>query len=606
MVRVRPWRGASPVTPPGRFALTAAVLAVGLTASVAVVLGQQNAQRRLADEALARRTDLVRTAVENEIARYSSTLLDLAAAIGAQDHLAAADFDAVTASVTQGRLSGATGISFVVPARSGEIDRVQREWRARGSTGIELRPAPDPPDAEHRFVVLSRSLDPTSTILGRDTTASAESTEAMTVARATGRVAASRTYVLLRDRDLPPDQQQLSFVLTAPVYGAGAAADRGTFRGWVLMGLRGGDFLAELLRDITQYEVDVSLLDTSTDGQTIPVAAWPAGAGTRTGEGRTVVATVAQRRWTIVVHPTGRLIGATQSYLPAVFGAAGVGISVLSALLVFVLANARRRALDRVAEATAALQADIVRRQRVEDELRRREEELSRFAGVVAHDLRSPLAVATGFVELIRQDHQLLDDDHRHYLAVVDKSLHRMRRLIEDLLAFATAEHVRIDEAPVDLAEVVAEVLAERTAHLAPADRPEVDIGPLPRLTGDPALLRQVLDNLLGNAFKYTAPGQPARVSVTAEPGPDGWRIEIADRGIGIPAGQHAAVFDPFRRAGGSERYPGTGLGLAICKRIVERHGGHIGAGPNPGGGTRFTIDLPGRPAPAELAHSAA
>jgi signal transduction histidine kinase len=107
-------------------------------------------------------------------------------------------------------------------------------------------------------------------------------------------------------------------------------------------------------------------------------------------------------------------------------------------------------------------------------------------------------------------------------------------------------------------------------------------------------LLRQVIDNLLGNALKYTPPGQPVRVTVTAQPGGDGFTaVEVADRGIGIPDGQHTAIFERFHRAHPGTTYPGTGLGLAICQRIIERHGGTITATDNPGDGTIFRFTLP-------------
>jgi signal transduction histidine kinase len=129
-------------------------------------------------------------------------------------------------------------------------------------------------------------------------------------------------------------------------------------------------------------------------------------------------------------------------------------------------------------------------------------------------------------------------------------------------------------------------------------------IDPLPVVPGDATLLRQVLDNLIGNAIKYTAEGHQPYVRISSRPEGDTVRIDVADRGIGIPEDQRDSVFTAFSRADGSEGYPGTGLGLAIVHRIVERHGGRTGVTDNPGGGTRiwFTLPLaarPARPAPA-------
>jgi signal transduction histidine kinase len=137
-------------------------------------------------------------------------------------------------------------------------------------------------------------------------------------------------------------------------------------------------------------------------------------------------------------------------------------------------------------------------------------------------------------------------------------------------------------------------VVRDRIAHLAEAERPEIHLAPLPAVRADPAMLRHVLDNLIGNALKYVRPDTAARVEVRPAPAPDGWaRIEVADRGIGIPDQHKPAVFDRFHRAHVNSGYAGTGLGLAICKTIVERHGGEIAVADNPGGGTRFHFTLP-------------
>lgn len=124
---------------------------------------------------------------------------------------------------------------------------------------------------------------------------------------------------------------------------------------------------------------------------------------------------------------------------------------------------------------------------------------------------------------------------------------------------------------------------------------PRFEIGPLGAVDADPVLTRQLLENLVGNAVRYTAPGTTPSVAITSVPEPDGFvRVHVDDNGIGIPADQRDAVFDNFHRAHRSGGYPGSGLGLTICKRIVERHGGTIRAGDTPDHtGTRITFTLP-------------
>ncbi len=226
--------------------------------------------------------------------------------------------------------------------------------------------------------------------------------------------------------------------------------------------------------------------------------------------------------------------------------------------------------------------------------LREREADLAAFAGVVAHDLNSPLATIGGYAELL--DDELADvlpgaagAGARDHLARVSATVERMRQLIEDLLAYTSAGDALLRLSDVDLRTVVDDVVTNR-----PDGRgADVFVGPLPVVRADAGMIRQLIDNLIGNALKYTPPGQAARIDVTATPAPPGWvRVEVADRGIGIPTGQHDAVFDGFHRAHRGAGYAGTGLGLAICRRIVQRHGGMIGAADHPGGGTVFHVTL--------------
>jgi signal transduction histidine kinase len=231
--------------------------------------------------------------------------------------------------------------------------------------------------------------------------------------------------------------------------------------------------------------------------------------------------------------------------------------------------------------------------------LRDREAELTAFAGIVAHDLRAPLASITGYIELLEQDLDAMDElaEFKDTLDRVRNSTDRMCRLIDDLLAYATARDAPLRLEPVNLGAVVDEVVHERTAHLRADRAPLIEAGPLPTVHADPAMIRQMMDNLIGNAIKYTRDSEPARVRITADRVDEDWaEIQVADRGIGIPADQRTSIFDSFSRAHRGQSYAGTGLGLAICRRVVDRHGGTISVDDNPLGGTRFHIVLPTEP----------
>ncbi|WP_229073714.1 ATP-binding protein [Actinoplanes sp. DH11] len=244
---------------------------------------------------------------------------------------------------------------------------------------------------------------------------------------------------------------------------------------------------------------------------------------------------------------------------------------------------------------------------------RRHRDELTNFAGVVAHDLLNPVTTIEGFSDFAGEALAALPDgpevaEARDGLARVHRAAVRMRLLIDGLLAYTTARDATVATVPVNLGQLVTEVTVARLDAAIAAGRPvpRFIVGDLPPVRADPMLIRQLLDNLIGNAVKYIAPDVTPELTVTAEPADDLVRIRIADNGIGIPAGQHEAIFGNFHRAHGTAKYAGTGLGLAICKRIVERHGGTIEAADNPAGGSVFTFTLPPVPGSPQVARARA
>jgi signal transduction histidine kinase len=570
----------------------ALVIALGAAGTTLAAVALDRADRDRVERTLTQQTMIVSQVVSAEVRRYSTSLTDLAAAVGAQARLEASEFTAITAPVDRDRLPGATGVALVVPSTTAEIPAVQALWRGRGATGLKLAPAPGD---QHMFVVLSRAIDGTSSDPGRDLAATQEPVDAMRAARDSHEVATSRTYRLLRDAGLPAGQQQLSFVLTAPVYATSPAApDNGRFRGWLTMGLRGGDFLRSTIGLVARDTVSVELFDSSSQ-LTEPVARWQPRVRIDTGyAARDVRIAAPQRSWQLRVRATERLLPASDRHLDRIAWLIGAVITLLLAALTTSVLTSRDRALRRVDDATAALRDDIVRREAVEHQLRQREAELVGFAGVVAHDLRSPLARITGFAEFLREEAApRLEPVHRDFLERLYAGAQRMQALIDDLLDYATADNRELHTAAVDLAALVDDVWREQASAAGQA-QPTLVVGPLPVVDGDPTLLRQVLDNLIGNAVKYTAYGDDPYVGLSCHRVGGGWRIEVVDHGIGVPEDQRATVFTAFTRAGGSERYPGTGLGLAIVHRIVERHGGLVGVEANPGGGSRFWFTVPG------------
>jgi signal transduction histidine kinase len=220
-----------------------------------------------------------------------------------------------------------------------------------------------------------------------------------------------------------------------------------------------------------------------------------------------------------------------------------------------------------------------------------RETELRALMTMASHDLKNPLATVSAHVAMLREDYGELGEDFRADLAAIERGLRRMARLAQELLDYARADR-DLDPHPVPLHDLVSEIVTDHTPATGSA-RVTVT-GTLPTVVADTTLLHHVLDNLIGNAVKYTPADAEPEVEIRAHTLPGGTtRIEVADRGIGIPSTDRPKIFNAFHRCANSAGYPGTGLGLNICQRIIQRHGGRIGVEPNPGGGSRFWFTLP-------------
>ena len=213
--------------------------------------------------------------------------------------------------------------------------------------------------------------------------------------------------------------------------------------------------------------------------------------------------------------------------------------------------------------------------------------ELRDFAGMVAHDLRGPLTVLDGWLEVVEdgdpvEESALVDDAVRK----ARESSRRMRQVIEDWLNYTVVQNGQLRPEAVKLYGVASEIVDGRRASWAGESEPQFNLDLEHSVLADPGLLRQLLDNLVGNAIKYTAPDEQPWVQIrSAADDERGWiRVEVVDHGVGIPEGEEELIFEEFHRGPQEGRSAGTGLGLALTRRIVALHGGHMEARSNPGG----------------------
>ncbi|CAA7623954.1 PAS:GGDEF [Magnetospirillum sp. LM-5] len=228
------------------------------------------------------------------------------------------------------------------------------------------------------------------------------------------------------------------------------------------------------------------------------------------------------------------------------------------------------------------------------ERLTRSNRDLQDFAYVVSHDLQEPLRMVSAYLGLIKRRYSdRLDKDGVDFMSFAVDGAQRMSRMISDLVDLSRVETRGGEFAPVDMNELVAEVLVVLSLAIE-EECAQVSIeGTLPPAIGDRGQLIRLMQNLVGNALKYRQPGQPARVVISGHQDDGRCTYSVADNGIGIAPDNHQRIFVIFQRACDGEVYSGTGVGLAIVKRIVERHGGAITVESEVGQGSRFTFDLP-------------
>jgi chemotaxis family two-component system sensor kinase Cph1 len=221
--------------------------------------------------------------------------------------------------------------------------------------------------------------------------------------------------------------------------------------------------------------------------------------------------------------------------------------------------------------------------------------ELESLSYSVSHDLRAPLRHLHGFaIALQAQCGESLDLKAREYLSLILESTDTMNRLLEDLLRFARTGQKPLHKIEIDTSSLVGEV----TRELKPEEanrQVEWQIGPLPRVRVDPAMLRQVWMNLLGNALKYTRQQPHPRIQLACHTNNGEWVFSVSDNGVGFDMAYSRRLFGLFQRLHHADEFEGTGLGLAIVRRIIDRHGGRTWAEGQPARGATFYFTLPRR-----------
>lgn len=244
----------------------------------------------------------------------------------------------------------------------------------------------------------------------------------------------------------------------------------------------------------------------------------------------------------------------------------------------------------------ASIQTLVLRlaeeRAELTDRLEAANKELESFSYSISHDLRAPFRHIVGFAELLADKEKNLDAKSQHYVQTIKEAALAAGDLVDDLLHFSQLGRSQLSTTSVDMNKLVKEVL--HTLEPETTGRNIVwKIDALPGGYGDATMLRQVIQNLLHNAIKYSKPRDPAIISVRGTEDERVTNYTVSDNGVGFEMAYVGKLFGVFQRLHRAEDFEGTGIGLALVKRIVERHGGWITAKGEPDVGAEFTFALP-------------
>jgi len=231
------------------------------------------------------------------------------------------------------------------------------------------------------------------------------------------------------------------------------------------------------------------------------------------------------------------------------------------------------------------------RLQQITAEMQRSNTELEQFAYVISHDLQEPLRMVSSYTQLLAKRYSnKLDADADEFISYAVNGAKRMQTLLHDLLEYSRVGTRGKPFSPVNCEHVVEQAMANLKIAIKECSA-SVSYDTLPTVIGDEGQLVRLFQNLIGNALKFRQDEAP-QVQITAQRRNNIVTFSIKDNGIGIDPQHSQSIFEIFRRLHTREEYPGTGMGLAICKKIVERHGGHISVQSQPGQGSTFYFSV--------------
>jgi signal transduction histidine kinase len=583
----------------GRMAVAYVVLLVALLLTgLASYYVRQNVEAR-EKEHFGEITSSAERALDRRMQTYIDAMLDGRGLFAASESVTREEWAAyVAGSDLKRRYPGIQAIAYAKRVPLGGQEAHVRRVREEGFASYSLRPSGEryeyfPLTYVEPFEGDNRSL------FGHDFYADRVNRDAMEQARDTGLPRASGKVDLLR-AGIP---EQNGFLVYTPIYRDGAAQGtpderREALQGYIVSVFRTDDLLGGIFGDQPHAQVDLEVFDGAEftranmlhddDGD---LHAQNPEASASFSEITTMQ--VAGRIWSLYFSALPGFEPGWRSSLPLFVLLSGLAISLMLFGITWMLANSRLQA-ERVGaqlEATNRQLEDANRDlEETNRELEATNKELEAFSYSVSHDLREPLRSIEGFSQILLEDYARgLDEEARGYLGRVRAASRRMATLIDDLLDLSRVTRSALARRSVDLSAIASEVAAELRKS-RPGREVEFVISDGLTANADPRLLRIALENLLGNAFKFTEKQPRAVVEFGVTDGSPVYYVR--DNGVGFDMAYAAKLFGAFQRLHPSEDFEGTGIGLATVQRIVQRHGGMVWAEGEVGKGATFYFTL--------------
>lgn len=354
----------------------------------------------------------------------------------------------------------------------------------------------------------------------------------------------------------------------------------------VMPGMDGYDFCRKVKSDESLWDIPVILLTSLQDPQDI-IKGLQAGADnfiTKPYENKYLFSRVQY----LMINRDIRIAGSAEMVIELVFRNHKYKINSDKKQILDLLLSVYEAAIQRneeLIEMKAMLES-------VNENLLQANHDLESFSRTVSHDLKSPLNGVIGFANLLLNDNtSILSDKSKVYLQNISQSAWNMSNLIQDLLAFSRSGLVEIQQEPINLNEIAEEVMS--TILMAdPSRKVKVTIEPELNAKADKKLMKVVLNNLLGNAYKYTSKVEQAEISFGKKDYYGQDLFYVSDNGAGFDMLQADKLFQPFERLHSNCDFKGTGVGLSTVQRIIEKHGGRVWAESEVGKGATFYFTL--------------